>query len=108
LGFAEALRVCGGGARPLKGRTPGRPHPIGLGRFEAFTIIGTHTDSSLQESVAGALEWLSGRFTASVMNTEIEVPRCTVAIFDADAEEVAVQWHGTSDELADLLDHLAK
>lgn len=42
LGFAEALRVRGGGARPLKGCRPGRPHPIRLGRFEAFTIIETH------------------------------------------------------------------
>ncbi len=81
---------------------------IGLGRFEAFTIVGTHTDSSVQDSVAGALVWLSRRFIASVMSTEVEVPSCTAAIFDADAEEVAVQWHGTSDELADLLDRLAK
>jgi hypothetical protein len=81
---------------------------IGLGRFEAFTVIGTQVVSSVQESVAGALVWLSGRFVASVMNTEVEVPGCTAAIFDVDAEEVIVQWHGTSDELADLLDHLAK
>ncbi len=81
---------------------------IGLGRFEAFTIIGTQVVSSVQESVAGALVWLSRRFVASVMNTEAEVPGCTAAIFDADAEEVTVQWHGSSDELADLLDHLAK
>ena len=58
--------------------------------------------------MAGALVWLSGRFIASVMSTEVEVPDCTAAIFDADAEEVMVQWHGTSDELADLLDRLAK
>jgi hypothetical protein len=36
------------------------------------------------------------------------VRNCTAAIFDADAEEVMVQWHGSSDELADLLDRLAK
>jgi hypothetical protein len=35
-----------------------------------------------------------------------DVPNCTAAIFDA--EEVTVQWHGTSDDLADLLDRLAK
>jgi len=81
---------------------------IGLGRFEAFTIIGWQHDSSVQESVAGALVWLSRRFVASVMNTEVEVLNCTAAIFDAGAEEVMVQWHGSSDELADLLDRLAK
>ena len=81
---------------------------IGLGRFEAFTIIGTQVVSSEQESMAGALVWLSGRFVASVMSTEVEVPDCSAAIFDADDEEVIVQWHGTSDELADLLNHLAK
>ena len=69
---------------------------IGLGRFEAFTIIGPRHDSSVHESVAGALGWLSGRLIASVMSTEV------------DAEEVMVQWHGSSDELADLLDRLAK
>ena len=81
---------------------------IGLGRFEAFTIIGARHDSSVHESVAAALGWLSGRFIASVMSTEVEVQGCTAAIFDADAEEVMVQWHGSSDELADLLDRLAK
>ena len=81
---------------------------IGLGRFEAFTIIGARHDSSVQESVAAALGWLSGRFIASVMSTEVEVPNCTAAIYDADTEEVMVQWHDTSDELADLLDRLAK
>ena len=81
---------------------------IGLGRFEAFTIIGQQHDSSVHDSVAGALVWLSGRFIASVMSTEVEVPNCTAAIYDADAEEVMVQWHGSSDEMADLLDRLAK
>jgi hypothetical protein len=81
---------------------------IGLGRFEAFTIIGRRHDSSVHESVTGALGWLSGRFIASVMSTEVEVPDCAAAIFDVDAEEVMVQWHGSSDELADLLDRLAK
>ena len=52
--------------------------------------------------------WLSGRFIASVMSTEIEVLNCTAAIYDADTEEVMVQWHDTSDELADLLNRLAK
>jgi len=80
---------------------------IGLGRFEAFTIIGPQHDSAVHESVAAALVWLSGQFIASVMSTEIEVPSCTAAIYEADTEEVTVQWHGTSDELADLLDRLA-
>jgi hypothetical protein len=62
----------------------------------------------VHESVAGALVWLSGRFIASVMSTEVEVLNCTAAIFDGDAQEVTVQWHGTSDELADVLDRLAK
>ena len=69
---------------------------IGLGRFEAFTIIGARHDSSVHESVAGALGWLSGRLIASVMSTEVEVRNCTAAIFDVDAEEVMVQWHGSS------------
>lgn len=81
---------------------------IGLGRFEAFTIIGNDINSSTQESMAGALVWLSRRLIAAVMSTEIEVPNCSAAIYDADAEEVVVQWHGTSDELADLLDRLAQ
>ena len=81
---------------------------IGLGRFEAFTIIGRRHDSSVHESVAAALGWLSGRFIASVMSTEVEVRNCTAAIFDADDQEDMVQWHGSSDELADLLDRLAK
>ncbi len=48
---------------------------IGLGRFEAFTIIGPLHDSSVHESVAAALVWLSGQFIASVMSTEVEVPK---------------------------------
>ena len=118
------------GPRPLTGRAPAPTPPtcisrtcrcregetvmdhveieIGLGRFEAVTIIGPRHDSSVHESVAAALVWLSGRFIASVMSTEVEVLNCTAAIFDVDAEEVMVQWHGSSDELADLLDRLAK
>ena len=46
--------------------------------------------------------------STSVLITEVEVLDCTAAIYDADTEEVTVQWHGTSDELADLLDRLAK
>jgi hypothetical protein len=41
---------------------------IGVGRFEAFALIETQVVSSVQESVAGALVWLSGRFVASVMS----------------------------------------
>ena len=81
---------------------------IGLGRFEAFIIIGTQHDSSVHESVAAALSWLARQFVASVMSTEVEVPDCTAAIFDVDAEEVMVQWHDSSDWLADLLVDLAK
>ena len=81
---------------------------IGLGRFEAFTIIGTEHESAVYESLASALVWLSRQFIASVMSTETEVADCTAAIFDADTESVTLQWFGTSDELADLLDNLAK
>ena len=81
---------------------------IGLGRFEAFTIIGPQHDSTSHESLASALVWLSRQFIASVMNTEEEIPDCTAAIYDVDTESVTLQWHGTSDRLADLLDDLAK
>lgn len=81
---------------------------IGIGKFEAFTIIGKQTDSAVHESVAAALVWLSRRMTASVMTTEVEVLDCTAAIFDADAEELIVQWHGSSDDLADILAHVAQ
>ena len=73
---------------------------IGLGLFEAFTIIGGKTDSAVQPAVADALVWLRGRLLVLVMNTEVAVPDCTAAIYDAGDESVAVQWHGTSDELA--------
>src|SRR6478609_7808649 len=132
VGFAEALRVCGGGGPPGQGTRPRVAHPIGptfssaalprkstpigratrgcsppltdhpaptpptcisrtcrcrergtvmdhvkieigLGRFEAFTIIGPQHDSSVHDSVAGALVWLSGQFIASGMSTEVEV-----------------------------------
>ena len=46
---------------------------IGVGRFEAFTIIGSEIDSSAQESMAGALVWLSRRLIAAVMSTEVEL-----------------------------------
>lgn len=88
---------------------------IGLGRFEAFTIIGTQHDSASHESLAAALVWLSRQFIASVMSTEFEIPNCTAAIYDLDAESVTagqrratLQWHDTSDRLADLLDDIAK
>ena len=81
---------------------------IGLGLFEAFTIIGGKTDSAVQPSVAAALVWLRRRLLLSVMNTGVEVLNCTAAIYDAAQESVTVQWHGTSDELAALLDRLAE
>ena len=80
---------------------------IGLGLFEAFTIIEGKTDSAVQPSVAAALIWLRHRLLALVMNTEAPVLNCTAAIYDAAQESVTVQWHGTSDELAALLDRLA-
>ena len=81
---------------------------IGLGLFEAFTIIEGKTDSAVQQSVAHALVWLRHRLLVEVMNTEAPVLNCTAAIYDAAQESVTVQWHGTSDELAALLDRLAK
>ena len=81
---------------------------LGLGRFEAFTIIGKQHDSSVHDSVAGALTWLARQFYNSVMSTEVEVPDCTAAIYDVDAEEVMAVWHDSSDWLADLLVELAK
>ena len=80
---------------------------IGLGLFEAFTIIAGKTDSAVQPCIADALVWLRRRLLVAVMNTEVPVPECTAAIFDAAQESVAVQWHGTCDELAALLDRLA-
>jgi len=81
---------------------------IGLGRFEAFTIIGTQTDSAVHESVAGALVWLSGRFIASVMSTEVEVPDCCGALRRRHRRGHGAVARHTSDELADLLDGLGK
>ena len=80
---------------------------LGLGLFEAFTIIEGKTDSAVQPSVADALVWLRRRLLVAVMNTEAPVPDCSAAIYDAAQESVTVQWHGTSDELAALLDRLA-
>ena len=80
---------------------------IGLGLFEAFTIIEGKTESAVQPSVAAALVWLRSRLLLTVMNTEVAVLNCTAAIYDAAQESVTVQWHGTSDELAALLDRLA-
>ena len=80
---------------------------IGLGLFEAFTIIGGKTESAVQPSVAAALVWLRRRLLVAVMNTEVAVLDCTAAVYDAAEESVALQWHGTSDELAALLDRLA-
>lgn len=80
---------------------------IGLGRFEAFAIIGTQHDSSVHESLAAALTWLARQFVDSVMSTEVEVPDCTAAIFDGDAGEQVAKWHDSSDWLADLMVELA-
>ncbi|QNK82850.1 hypothetical protein [Nakamurella sp. PAMC28650] len=80
---------------------------IGLGLFEAFTIINGRTDSAVQPSIADALMWLRRRLLVAVMNTEAAGPQCTAAIFDAAQEPVAVQWHGTCDELAALLGRIA-
>ena len=80
---------------------------VGLGLFEAFTIIEGNTDSAVQPSVAAALVWLRRRLLVAVMTTEVAVPDCTAAIYDAAQESVALQWLGTSDELAALLDRLA-
>jgi len=81
---------------------------LGLGLFEAFTIIHGKTDSAVQPSLDAALVWLRSRLLDSVMNTAVAVPSCKAAIFDAGEEKVALQWDGTTDELAALLDRLAR
>ena len=81
---------------------------LGLGLFEAFTIIAGKIDSAVQPSLDAALVWLRSRLLDSVMNTKVAVPDCKAAVFDADDETVAMQWDGTTDYLAALMDHLAR
>ncbi len=80
---------------------------LGLGLFEAFTIIAGKNDSKVQPSLDASLVWLRSRLLDSVMNTAVAVPDCTAAIFDGAAEKVELQWEGTTDQLAALMDHLA-
>ena len=146
MGFADASEFVGVGARPVKGRVPSRPHPIGptvlrrcappqgrhrsdeptwchsspltahptptpptcisrtcrcrkgdaiidiaefelgLGLFEALTIIHGKIDSAVQPSLDACLVWLRGRLLESVMNTAAAVPDCTAAVFDGVGE----------------------
>ena len=81
---------------------------LGLGLFEALTIINGKIDSQVQPSLDAALVWLRGRLLESVMNTAAAVPDCTAAVFDGAEESVALEWPGTTDELAALMDHLAR
>jgi len=81
---------------------------LGLGLFEAFTIIHGKVDSQVQPSLDAALVWLRSRLLDSVMNTAVAVPDCKAAVFDAGDETVAVQWDGTTDYLAALMDHLSR
>ncbi len=80
---------------------------LGLGLFEALTIIHGKVDSAVQPSLDAALVWLRSRLLDSVMNTAVAVPDCTAAIFDGAEEKVALEWGGTTDHLAALMDHLA-
>ena len=80
---------------------------LGLGLFEALTVIHGKVDSAVQPSLDAALVWLRSRLLDSVMNTAVAVPDCTAAIFDGAAEKVELQWEGTTDYLAALMDHLA-
>ena len=81
---------------------------LGLGLFEAFTIIHAKVDSAVQPSLEASLVWLRGRLLYSVMHTDVAVPDCTAAVFDGADEEVTFQWVGTTDHLAALMDHLAR
>jgi hypothetical protein len=80
---------------------------LGLGLFEAFTIIAGRVDSEVQPSLDACLVWLRGSLLDSVMHTAVAVPDCKAAVFDAGEETVAMQWDGTTDYLAALMDHLA-
>jgi len=81
---------------------------LGLGLFEAFTIIHGKTDSAVQPSLDAALVWLRSRLLDSVMNTAVAVPDCKAAVFDGGEGSVALLWDGTTDYLAALMDHLAR
>jgi len=81
---------------------------LGLGLFEAFTIIAGKNDSAVQPSLDAALVWLRGRLLDSVMHTKVAVPDCTAAVYDGGEESVALLWDGTTDYLAALMDHLAR
>jgi len=80
---------------------------LGLGLFEAFTVIHGKVDSAVQPSLDAALVWLRDRLLDSVMHTKVAVPDCTAAVFDGADEKVALEWGGTTDHLAALMDHLA-
>jgi len=80
---------------------------LGLGLFEALTIIHGKVDSQVQPSLEDALVWLRSRLLDSVMHTAVAVPDCTAAVFDGADEEVTLEWGGTTDQLAALMDHLA-
>ncbi len=70
---------------------------LGLGLFEALTVIHGKVDSAVQPSLDASLVWLRGR----------AIPDCTAAVFDGADEEVTLEWSGTTDHLAALMDHLA-
>ncbi len=80
---------------------------LGLGLFEALTVIQGKVDSAVQPSLEASLVWLRGRLLDSVMHTAVAIPDCTAAVFDAGEEAVALEWGGTTDRLAALVDHLA-
>jgi len=80
---------------------------LGLGLFEALTVIHGKVDSAVQPSLDAALVWLRGRLLDSVMHTKVAVPDCTAAVYDGGEESVALLWDGTTDYLAALMDHLA-
>ena len=80
---------------------------LGLGLFEALTVIHGKIESQVQPSLEACLVWLRGRLLDSVMHTAAAVPDCTAAVFDAGEESVAMQWDGTTDYLAALMDHRA-
>ncbi len=81
---------------------------LGLGLFEALTVIQGKIESQVQPSLEACLIWLCSRLLDSVMHTAVAVPDCTAAVFDAGDEEVTLEWLGTTDRLAALMDHLAR
>lgn len=79
---------------------------LGGGVFEAFVIIDRTSLSALKMTIAASIGWLEQalRFAAAAGDGTVQ---CTAAVYDADSQEVAMQWHGGVAELAELMRRLA-